>query len=1473
MLTHKKGTVMKHNIIKRILSALLSLGMVASSASYALAADNVITKQEVPKLSAQSAVQTEQEASDKDSDLIELANSLANGTHTSYTSAYRDILNIKNQTMSLDYNLWAGSNNMNVNRLTNTKGASYIENTMDVFVKTDDGETYYSSKSTNSAAMNIYRYGYYYYENRIEGQVFIPEIQTLKSRSVNHLKPSNSNAIGNKSTSNNEYSYTITGSDPYVIYNNLDITASEYDYVEITVKATKAATSSQLFIMAGSATTYTAAQSYTFAMASNGDYHTYYIPLNAIEDYTGTLKGLRFDINGDVNSQVHIKSIKVIKSQDVRLDASLSIQRSFLSYSDKLHHLTQFSTTKEITGIECVGMETKIDTNTVNAIVVKDASGLKYSLDEVDWASAEYAGFDIAGAGIFGYILPADNKSGSMTITEKNGYYVITQTLAVSTFNPSGEKSGNSNDLFFGQRIYNDETHDFTTFLKEAECERNPLTKDNIIVDFSEDGAAFVGYDALRGYYRFSIDGTNFNAAYYDHPNRQYNIRFTVKGDEYDRQMYFMSRCSKSGCLESAVLLNDENMLLPIPMEVAKNFSGDGENTVYNINDAAYGETYFPVIANAGETRTYNLVNLYQNWGQFPLKQISSIQFHQPYYHLSTGVTETNCIVPYPVNSPALPDHRAMSAPFWTGQPQHNSGGGHSFLRYTDANGAGVSSQNTTAVIDSYGPTYCDITLGYESSDGKVSVTYTHTETPQIDENRAYYEIKYTFNEDVSFTNFRDNFTFYSVTDNNAIGVYQKLGYLNANNESVVADANHTTTSVTYTLGDNCPYFSFFMMPEWNRESTSAQGYTNLAMLFKDWKVTSNGEEISTKLCIRNHTETVYLSMDIDTISFKKGDTITINAILMPWGSQQMEDDPTNRLENAQTAIYNSPHYSDVLPDGTLYMDKNVRDVRENTLLDPLTASAGENSTVIDSPFVPRVKSTNGQSATFTVSGGYDNNVVRVYGFNKLTVPKIEQLVDGEWVEYVVSSHSTPDAYGYSHYYDGYMVHYDPDGTYSYSFVYNMTDVNSRTFRVSAEETFKGWPYSPSDVKGTPIDVFIDGKALYDSSSKAKEQFYSSKELLEDGSSVRLYINPTAGESYSEAHMGGTMPTGKYIVLKYRIPTTNSKHSSIEFWTSTDRTNAGGNDNITVASSAVRNDGQWHVMVLDVTQLKHSNCTFVQNEYGAYVPRYLRVDTTNATMAEGDYFDFAYIGFSDSIAEIVAANLDVETVDVINSNKSSYTSISTKNYTVAEDKAIKISFESADVNAHINTFTLDLKLENNTGFNFLRVIPQFDFDKFELVSVESRSLTTRMSQLNGSLIWVAEDTVTENGTLARFTFKAKEAAEAGEYDFGVKVVNAYSTTSTEVPTVTKAGVLNAWDSNYGDCNGDGSVTLSDVILLREYLVNYVEETDESTVEICKEADTNADGKINSADLTLLRQYFAYYDYAGKTPGISLGKQD
>ena len=72
-----------------------------------------------------------------------------------------------------------------VTSLTDKNGNPYLTDTMDVFVKMTDGGTYYASKTANSAkvsqfaGLNIFRYGYYYYDVRIEDQNFVNEIKVL----------------------------------------------------------------------------------------------------------------------------------------------------------------------------------------------------------------------------------------------------------------------------------------------------------------------------------------------------------------------------------------------------------------------------------------------------------------------------------------------------------------------------------------------------------------------------------------------------------------------------------------------------------------------------------------------------------------------------------------------------------------------------------------------------------------------------------------------------------------------------------------------------------------------------------------------------------------------------------------------------------------------------------------------------------------------------------------------------------------------------------------------------------------------------------------------------------------------------------------------------------------------------------------------------------------------------------------------
>ena len=1184
--------------------------------------------------STESNTTTEEETDSITNEVIELSNDIKNGVNVYYSSSSQSAVSIENKLMNMEYRTDSKRGSMLVSHLSTKQGNTYIRDTMDIVLRMKDGNVYYASSSADSATLNIYRMGFYFYEARLEGQSFTEGITAERELAIPLDSYTDTNGIKRPELKDGVLSYRCGNIDPYIVYGGLNYNAADYDYIEITLR-TGNDCRAEIWMIAGGETTFNEDQRYGFDVYGGNEFITYYLPVSEkINGYRGTVQGIRFDINAAAGESVEISSIRAIKADFGGAPASMTMQRSFITYSTKLHHLVQICTEEKITDLQSIDMITDIDANTVASFVLKDKNGLKYdTLEGVDWDSCEYVGFDIKDAGIFGYILPCDGNNGTLRITLDNGIYTVTQSCPIDSLSPSALGTANANDFYMGQRIYTDENHTFDEFIKEAECERHPLTAKNITVDEEYDEAKFIGYDSLYGHYRFSVAGTGFNQAYYVNPNKQFRVNFTVSGDEYDRIMYFMVRCSKNGNLECSVLLGDGDLLLPVPMEVCKNFGTDGENTIYNLDDIDYSESYFPMIVHSGEKKTYTVVNLYQNWGIFPLKQISSIQFHLPYYHLSTGVTETNCIVPITdASGPALPDHRAMSAPLWPTQPQHTSGGGHSFIRYINDRGQAIYSTFLGATIDSYGPTYADIEMKYATWDNKIEATYIHTEMPQTDENRAFYEMSYVFKEDIAFSDFAHEFSFYNCTDNDETGLYQRLGYLDRENVSRVTDAMHAGESADYVLGDNCPYFTLFDMAGYAPDSPTGYGYVNISFLIYDYKVVVNGEEIKTNFIITNKDDLVYLSLDLDEVTFKAGDTISINAIIMPWGSQESD-------------------YSGDEPDA------NVRRVRENTLLDPVVITPSSNCQVMESKFTPKIRTTNGYSAEFSISGGENNVAVRVYGFDKLTAPTIKVFENGRWVSYKTSSASNKDDYGYGYMYDGYMVHYDSDGTYSYSFVIDMTGNETKQFRIDAYEDFKKWPkveYERNEgvvSDGDPINVYVDANELNVLSAELVGMV-SSYSVQSDGEFdyIRYYASDAAGEAYifaydaSHSAYASLESTGQYMVLKYRLPKDPpAMLLNIQYWASTVSEKPQGTDKSEIYGLA--HDGTWQVVVVDLSALIPD---FFTAENGSYKAKFLRLDFFNqGSLPNEMYIDIAYIGLCDSLEEICKLNLDMEKLTLI----------------------------------------------------------------------------------------------------------------------------------------------------------------------------------------------------------------------------------
>ena len=1210
----------------------------------------------------------------KNDSVIELADALANGVQAYFTDASRTHFSMQNLEMTMNYSR-ANTNKQLVESIKNTKGATYVQNTMDVFVRMNSGNTYYASGSSKSAEVNLYRFGYYYYEGFFEFQNFASSEYALANPTTVNIKGQTSRLNQMVASTDGENpAYVIvdpedanTPVDPWLsITKRISFPLSKNDALVIVAKSLGDTTG--ITIYADFGTGYKGDQTTTVNFINDGEYNTYYVPLSGINGFSesGTLSGIRIDPNGTAGGGVAIESLTVGGSID--LPSNLSINRHFHVYSDKMHHAVQFAVTERTEDIAEVGMLTEINADTVSKLIVVTSDDKTYtSLDAgFSWDDVVAVGFDVKDAGIFGFILPADEIAGKIKVELKDGVYVIEQTRTPSANGVDGviipsidttqkDKNGkyihaegvknNGNDVYLGQRIYTDENHDFGEFIKETSFERHPIESKMVNVASGSDGANFQGYDAMRGIYYFTI-ATPPGGFYhpYNNPQKNYKVNFMIRSD-MDRDIYVMTKGS-GGLLECAVLLDEDDLLLPVPIEVIKNFSeATGERNLYNISDPTFSEAIFCLSLKKSVRQQYTIINLYQNWGNYPLKQLSQIPFHCPYYHLSTGVTETNCVLPWfgcvttsKTFSSTLPDFRSMSAPFWKAQPQHNSCGSHSWLRYTDTDGITYSVESQINYITSYGPTYAELVWENLSDDGKIKVTYTHMEMPQTDENRTYYTMEYEFLEDLTIESFKDNFRFYTVTDNSGTGTYKKLGYLNEQNKSVVIDSNQDATSTPeYVLGDNCPYFSFFMMPDWDRESTSVEGYANVAFLVYNSEFVIGGEEQDHNFLIKNPKDEVLVTLDIDgTVEFKKGDKITINAILLPWGSQQYEDGITDLTTTPPNYEYTDVVGTDENGDPIYYMDKNVRDVRENTLLNPLTVQS-ETDEIIESPFIPKVRSKDGKTAEFTLSGGENNVAVRIYGFNMLTAPTVEEYVNGEWVEYVLSSKNNPDSNGYYHYYDGYMVNYDEDGTYSYSFVTTMYDGAPRKFRISAHSAFTGWPEEilPEGNEDF-LSLYYDYEEIFKLINNGSQMFGTPVMGGEDDEDPYTSIFVKTDNSYGESYLTlfsdeqNEKMTGQYLVIKYRVPKTNKESIKyLEIFTSTTTNQATQSGSFAHVLTA---DGEWHVDIIDLSQAKKG---YTESDDGGYYAKLLRVDIFNGNFQFADtHVDIAYIGIESDIETV-----------------------------------------------------------------------------------------------------------------------------------------------------------------------------------------------------------------------------------------------
>lgn len=917
------------------------------------------------------------------------ANLLANKVQSYFTDPGRNSYTMTNKQIEMVQEIGVIKDKY-VSSLKTRDGKTYLTNTMDVFVETGNTTRFYASNSASMGRVNTTRLGYYYYETHIRDLEFSnPDIVTsgekqdisgldLKDWRVNHMEKPIYTEEGMTVT-------VLDPADPYFLRTGLSVDPAKFNGIEVKLKVEGDAQVADVYFYTSDTGNFNAEQRTQIKLNNNGKFNTYIIDLAGTGMLTGTLQGIRFDIGASVDDKVTVQYVKAVNSNSGNVPFKLD--KTFHTYSDKMHQEFRIIALSDVSNVTAFGYEIKLPTKNVDAIQYRDKNGTGSDISKMDTASVEYIAFDIKKTGVIGLIIPPNGTTKKVEVTTEEGFYVLRQfgNLSKETYKRNNEDS-------FSNRLYTDTTHSFDGIDRAAFLERNPLSGIQMLNNTSK--AEFLGYDFARGAYRFTMDGTDFSTAYNRYPDKHFIADIKINNDDNDREFYIWMN-TKYGGLECAAILDDTKTSVPIPLQVCKNFKGEIEEPFYDPADNAYGDTFFPMKLEANKETQFTLLNLYQNWGKYPLKQISSIQFHVSYYHLSTGVTESNCIAPYYVYGKdgwTLPDFRGASGIMWSSQPQFNSVGRLYFVSYVNGDNKVVRSEYTDSLIRSAGQTYADMDYNYISDDGSYKYTLRHVEFPQKDENRTYYTLELTFLKNLTIDNVREDFTLFKIDGRSTY--FKQTGYLNENNESVVIPVDTLTkNSNIYTLGKENPYFSYF-------DLVNGDSVMNFGLIVKNYDITIGGKKFNGNLAYKN----VYdgslnhgtLTLDLGKTKFKKGDKITIDLILLPYGSHLDKD------------------------------DDNVRYVREDSALNPLKVEAIK-GTVVPDTYLPRVLCVNNQ-AEFKITGGRNNNVVRIDGFTNIKKPSIYEMIDGNWVPVEFSVHD----------YDGYTVHFNMDGTYSFSFVYTM---------------------------------------------------------------------------------------------------------------------------------------------------------------------------------------------------------------------------------------------------------------------------------------------------------------------------------------------------------------------------------------------------------------------------------------------------
>jgi len=509
--------------------------------------------------------------------------------------------------------------------------------------------------------------------------------------------------------------------------------------------------------------------------------------------------------------------------------------------------------------------------------------------------------------------------------------------------------------------------------------ELNPLDARNFTVKYGR----YLGYDTAAGLHTIDAltEGFEFNSAY-DNPNRRIEIPVTIKGDDRNRRLICKS-ISHVGMLPATVLADVNGFMLPTPVLSCKNFAGEREEP----DDSGYGNAFFPIDLAANEEKRFQILHLFQNWGDHMLKQVSSIRFFHIYWHLSTGVSETTCftIPSMKLNGVwvRIPDYRPYSGPFWKGQPQHDCESWPGFLQYQGDNGE-VRLVYDKTVFESIAPNLALFTMHFTSSDGAARATARVMEIPQGDESRTFLQLRYDFDKDVVIRgDARDTFRWLNVNDKQ---LPQSLVYIDRDGKAVaepIRAGGHQALGREF--GTEFPFVGTHGMP-----GKQGATYYSSMVLLRGFRARLGGVDqerafFSAQYGAQNGN--YWLTQQAQDLVIKAGDYIEAEILLLP----HAESTEPLAVPDRERRYYGTEGPSAKIKTGRLFETFPATVVAENEVV------------------------------ALSITGGTEATPIIAKGFDDWSVPLL--WVNGQWQNQQ------------SHGGDGYQVNPDDNGKYRFTFL------------------------------------------------------------------------------------------------------------------------------------------------------------------------------------------------------------------------------------------------------------------------------------------------------------------------------------------------------------------------------------------------------------------------------------------------------